>query len=171
MKVDSLTIGTYFKEELAKFTKALGEWKKCQSDWKDPVKRKAAAKKKADAAKEEGGEAKKDEVEINAEDVDVFTVEDVKDLGNDEPLFAHFAYEDWTLLSVRFELHLLCHAFRKDLDDPERPRFPAGHAEFYYNKYFKKQLTPTSMGVEDFAGLVELVKEAVAIDKEQLLEA
>merc|ERR1719198_2167583 len=134
--------------------------------------RKAAAKKKAEAAAKEGDEAKKDEeVEINAEDVDVFSVEDVKDLGNGEPLFAKFAYEDWTLLELRFELHLLCHAFQKDLNDPERPRFPVDHTDFYYQKYFKKQLSPKDMGMKDMTALLELVAGTVIVDKEQMLEA
>jgi len=34
-------------------------------------------------------------MEINVEDIDVLKVEDVCDLGNGEPLFANFTYEDW----------------------------------------------------------------------------
>ena len=30
------------------------------------------------------------------------------------------AMQDWALLSLRYELHLLVHGFRKDLDDAER---------------------------------------------------
>eukprot|EP00438_Fugacium_kawagutii_P015722 Skav235345 [mRNA] locus=scaffold520:1253293:1253487:- [translate_table: standard] len=39
------------------------------------------------------------------------------------PLFEKFQYEDWTLLSTRYELHLLLHSFKKDLNDPDRPSF------------------------------------------------
>ena len=44
-------------------------------------------------------------------------------------------YKDWTLLSVGFELHLLAHALKKDVNDPERPGFVDNHLAFYYNKY------------------------------------
>lgn len=29
--------------------------------------------------------------------------------------------KDWILLSTRFELHLLIHSFKRDLDDADRP--------------------------------------------------
>merc|ERR1712032_878493 len=90
-------------------------------------------------AEEDGEkEAEAKPMEINAEDIDVASVEDVMDLGNGEPLFHNFVYEDWVLLSTRFEFNLLIHAFRKDLDDPERPSFVEAHFAFYYNKYFNK---------------------------------
>merc|ERR1719454_2537132 len=98
------------------------------------------AKKKEDAEKE-GGEKKEDEapMEIDASSIEPADVKDVTDLGNGEPLFAHFVYEDWTLLATRFELHLLAHAFKHDLADPERPAFQEQHLAFYYQKYYKKQ--------------------------------
>ena len=40
-----------------------------------------------------------------------------------------FVYEDWTLLSTRYELHLLLHSFKADLDDPDRPSFGDATAE------------------------------------------
>ena len=49
--------------------------------------------------------------------------QDILDLGNGMPLFEKFQYEDWTLLSTRYELHLLLHSFKKDLEDPDRPSF------------------------------------------------
>ena len=55
-------------------------------------------------------------------------------IGNGEPLFADFNWEDWALLTLRYELHLLSHAFKKDVDDPERPGFSDTHLSFYYNK-------------------------------------
>lgn len=57
----------------------------------------------------------------------------VKDIGTGEPLFCNFGFEakgvrsrsrmlqDWALLSLRFELHLLAHSFLHDCGDPERP--------------------------------------------------
>lgn len=78
-----------------------------------------------DAAKalEENAKAAAAPMEIDFEDLDVMGVTDILDLGNGMPLFDKFQYEDWTLLSTRYELHLLIHSFKKDLDDPDRPSF------------------------------------------------
>merc|ERR1719343_756618 len=85
------------------------------------------------------------------------------DIGNGEPLFAKFTSEDWALLSLRFELHLLVHAFRRDLSDPDCTSFVETHLAFYYNKYYKKQLVPKHFACNSFAELVQLVKDTVEI--------
>jgi len=111
--------------------------------------------------KEEKAEEEAQPMEIDADSLDPFLVEDVKDLGNGQPLFSEFTFEDWMLLSMRFELHLLCHAFKHDLDDPERPSFKEDHLAFYYNKYFKRQLNLTSFGCDELPQLMALVKDSV----------
>ena len=73
-------------------------------------------------------------------------------------------YKDWTLLSVRFELHLLAHALKKDVNDPERPGFVENHLAFYYNKYFKKAFNVKMFGVKDNASLVDFIKDTIKID-------
>jgi len=169
-RAEDLQPGSWFKEELSKWQKALQEWRKRQNDWKDPAKRKALlAKKKEDKKKAEGSEETAEDskpMDINAEDINVTTVEDVTDLGNGEPLFANFVYEDWALLSARYELHLLLHAFKKDLNDADRPSFSESHLGFYYNKYFKKSFTVKHFGVETFAGFLELVKDTLTVGGE-----
>jgi len=174
-RVETLAPGEWFTEEWKKWTKTLQEWRSRQSQWKDPVKRKQLLAKKKEAEKKDGEEAAPESaekpVEINAEDLDVWTeVKDVMDIGSGEPLFANFAYEDWALLSIRYELHLLVHAFKKDLNDPERPSFVESHAAYYYNKYFKKAFNVKLFGVADLAGLVELIKESVKINDKSMLE-
>ena len=67
------------------------------------------------------------------------------------------------MLSVRFELHLLAHAFKKDANDPERQLFVENHVAFYYNKYFKKAFNVKMFGVKDSAGLVDFIKDTVKI--------
>merc|ERR1740121_3143546 len=136
-RVEELQPSDWFKGKWTEWQKLVGTWKRKHGEWKDPKKKaEALAKKKAEAEKKkkeaekkkdgEGGEEKepepeeeKEPMDINAEDLDVFAVDDVTDIGNGEPLFANFVYEDWTLLSLRFELHLLAHAFKHDLADPE----------------------------------------------------
>jgi len=183
---EELQSGTWFKEEWTKWQKALQSWRKVQAEWKDPVKKKALiARKKAELAKKKessgaDGEKEKDAeapveeeevklMEINAEDIDVSSVDDVTDLGNGEPLFACFAYEDWTLLAARYELHLLLHAFKKDLNDPDRPSFAEGHVAFYYNKYFKKPFQLKSFSCKEFKDFTELVKDTMDCNEETKL--
>lgn len=185
---EELQPGDWFKEEWTKWQKTLQSWRKVQTEWKDPVKKKALiARKKAELAKKNkessGADDEKDKdaeapdedvklMEINAEDIDVGSVDDVTDLGNGEPLFAYFEYEDWTLLAARYELHLLLHAFKNDLDDPDRPSFPEGHVAFYYNKYFKKPFHLKSFSCKEFKDFIELLKDAMECNGEtKLLEA
>jgi len=178
-RVEDLQPGEWFREEWSKWQKSLQEWRKRHSDFKDPVKKKALlAKKKADAEKKkenedkdgEEKEADKEEtkpMDINAEDIDVMSVEDVNDIGNGEPVYANFAYEDWVLLSTRFELHLMLHSFRKDLNDSDRPSFLEDHLAFYYNKYFKKAFNVKSFGIEKFSELVDLISDSVGIESDK----
>jgi len=173
-RVETLNPGEWFTDEWKKWTKTLQEWRSRQSQWKDPIKRKQLLAKKKEAEKKEGEDADAAAaapMEVNAEDLDVWTdVKDVMDIGSGEPLFANFAYEDWALLSIRYELHLLVHGFKKDLDDPERPSFVEPHAAYYYNKYFKKAFNVKLFGVSDLAGLVELIKESVKLNEKNMLE-
>merc|ERR1719203_117055 len=90
---------------------------------------------------------------VDDEELDVFGVANVCDVGNGEPLFGNFTFEDWALLSLRFELHSLVHAFRRDVNDPERAGIHVDHLLFYYNKYFLKSLNAKSYGVDTYEEL------------------
>merc|ERR1740121_2201262 len=180
-RVEELQPSDWFKGKWTEWQKLVGTWKRKHGEWKDPKKKATAlAKKKAEDAKKKQKAEKKDgeekaeekepepeeeeqNMDINAEDLDVFAVDDVTDIGNGEPLFANFVYEDWTLLSLRFELHLLAHAFKHDLADPERPTFHQQHLAYYYNKYYKKPFNLKSFGVEELKDLVDMVKDTVEI--------
>lgn len=100
---------------------------------------------------------------VEAEDVDVWDVEDVGDLGDGEPLFANFTVEDWALLILRFDLHLLVHAYRHDLQDPERPSFHESHLAYYYNKYFQKDLSARHFGVQSTKDILAMVDDSVEL--------
>lgn len=130
---------------------------------------------KPEEAEEKNGEKpeaaeEEPEMKIDAESLDPFAVEDVMDIGSGEPLFFNFAFEDWTLLSLRFELHLLCHAFRHDLDDPERPTFKENHLAFYFNKYFRRPLSLKNFGVDSVAEVLDLIKDTVELSQFKSLE-
>mmetsp|Transcript_148353 Transcript_148353/g.261823 ORF Transcript_148353/g.261823 Transcript_148353/m.261823 type:complete len:172 (+) Transcript_148353:1892-2407(+) len=93
------------------------------------------------------------------------------DLGSGEPLFSKFEYEDWEMLTLRAELLLLVHAFKKDMDDPERTGFHKSHAAFYYTKYFKKQVDFKHYGQTTIDGLIALVKDAIVLNSQDVLES
>mmetsp|Transcript_47979 Transcript_47979/g.133820 ORF Transcript_47979/g.133820 Transcript_47979/m.133820 type:complete len:898 (-) Transcript_47979:97-2790(-) len=187
-RVETIQPSDWFKKRLSEFTTTLGAWKKKQTEYKDPVKRKAAQqakiqaakKKKLDEEKAEGDaeekgkdaeEAKEEPPkEIDADDIDVFALEDVNDIGNGEPLFQKFTYPDWALLTLRFELSLLLHAFRRDVDDPERQTFHESHLPFYYTKYYTKKFNTKDFGCSDLPALIKIVADAVDIGKNKMME-
>merc|ERR1712190_58255 len=124
-----------------------------------------------------GGEAAAEErkeeetkMDINVDDLDPFSVEDVTDIGNGEPIFSKFAYEDWALLSLRFQCFLLIHSFKKDLNDPDRPSFADKHFSYYYEKYFKQQLSPKDYGCAKVANVLDLVKEAIVTGEDSCFQ-
>jgi len=98
------------------------------------------------------------------EKYDVFAIEEILDSnGEGEPLFSNFAFEDWALLSLRFELHLVVHAFQRDCRDPDRTGFPPEHLPYYYNKYFRKNLNPKNYGANNVEELIELVRDTLIV--------
>merc|ERR1712125_70952 len=122
-----------------RWKKTLADWRQLHVAWKDPTKRKAIQEKRKESVEKNGG-TWADIEKMDPEDLRVADVEDVNDIGNGEPLFAKFDYEDWVLLSLRYEMHVLCHSFRRDCGDPGHPGIPEPHLGFYYAKYFKKPL-------------------------------
>jgi len=188
----SKTWGTKLNDYKAMLIKKAAEKTK-----KEAAKKAAAARAEAEKAKEgeekkEGGEEQKEgeeqkdseekkepeamEVEeeeeeeaVDFEGLDVFGVEDVANIGASTPLCKEFQFEDWAMMQLRFELHLLVHAFRKDVDDPERLGIHLDHLPFYYNKYFKKNLAPKDYGVESVKDIIELVPDAVYLTPQSVL--
>lgn len=142
---------------------------------------KAAAAKKAEDGKE-GEEEEKNDVNMEAEEdkeedtvdlenLDVFGVRDINDIGGGMPLFRDFRVEDWTMMGLRFELHLLVHSFRRDADDPERTGIHLNHLPFYYQRYYKRALNPKNYGVESCKELLDLVEDALFISSQQVIES
>eukprot|EP00928_Gymnodinium_smaydae_P072686 TRINITY_DN55_c0_g3_i1.p1 TRINITY_DN55_c0_g3~~TRINITY_DN55_c0_g3_i1.p1 ORF type:complete len:881 (+),score=334.31 TRINITY_DN55_c0_g3_i1:53-2644(+) len=118
-------------------------------------------------------EEEEEEVALSAEDfeaLDVFGVEDVCDVEGEVPLFKEFLHEDWVMAGLRFELHLLATAFRKDVNDPDRSGVYLEHLGFYYQKYFKKPLNLATYGVDSAEALCELASDTVQVSK-QVMES
>lgn len=143
-RLEGLQPGEWFKSKSTDWTKILKEW---QAKQKSSAKAKPAANEGEDAEEE---------------DVDIFSVEDVTDIGNGTPLFKEFTFEDWVIIQFRFELYLLVKAFLKDADDPERSGIPESHFEFYYGKYFTRRIVPKSFGFDSLQEvLLKLGKDII----------
>jgi len=162
-RIEDLQPSKWFVDKYAEWQKSSKEWVAKQKTFKAnaPKKEKKEEKKEGEEGDAEAAGAEDERVEG-----DIFTVEDICDVGNGEPLFAHFGMEDWALLALRYELFLLVHAFKKDVDDQDIPGVLEQHLAFYYNKYYNKQLNPKYFGVASNAELVELVKDTVTIPSE-----
>ncbi|CAE8633151.1 unnamed protein product [Polarella glacialis] len=142
LHAEDLQPGESFKESWAVWQKNLAEWHKCYADCHQAWQ----------------------VTEMDRDSPGVFTIEDIMDIGNGEPLFANFADEDWTLLNTRYELHLLLHSFKKDLSDADRPSFELKHLSYYYNRYYKKRWDLEQFGVNEFDDLLDLLEHSVSLN-------
>jgi len=142
------------REAAAKAAAESGEAEK-----EKPAEEPPAEEKEEKEEKEEEDEPEPDPNEFSVDDV--FGVEDILDVGKGEPLFAQFSMEDWTMMSLRFEMHLLAHAFRRDANDPDRVGIHVEHLAFYYQRYFKKTLNHKLFGVETVQEMLDMVKDTV----------
>mmetsp|Transcript_62072 Transcript_62072/g.98418 ORF Transcript_62072/g.98418 Transcript_62072/m.98418 type:complete len:331 (-) Transcript_62072:78-1070(-) len=126
-----------------------------------PRRRKKEEKEKDDEDEDE--EAKSEKAE---EEVDVDKVENIDDIGDGVPLYQQFVFEDWTLLELRYQFHLLIHAFKRDLDDPDRPGFAEAHLAYYYDKYFRKEFNLKWYGMKELTELNEVMKDTWIVNSE-----
>jgi len=156
-------------EEAAKAAKAAAGGEEEKEEGKEAEAAKEPEPMDVEEEKEE--EEEQETGKIDFDKLDVFGVEDILDVGAGEPLFMQFAFEDWTMMSLRFEIHLLTHSFKRDVNDPDRIGIHADHLAFYYNKYFKKQLSTKFYGVETVKELLELIRDTVVVNrKNQVVE-
>merc|ERR1740117_1698600 len=88
--------------------------------------------------------------------------------GKGTPLYGNFRYEDWVLLSFRYELHLLSYAFAMDVNDADRPAIPEAHVAHYYNVYFKTKLDPAKMDKKTFEEVLKVLKGPCELTESEL---
>jgi len=153
------------KKDEEKKEEAKKDEEKKEEEKKD-VEMKDEEKKGEDKAEEEkkAEESSDDDMEEEEEkEADIYTVEDVTDVGNGDALFAKFTFEDWALMCLRFELHTLARAFEKDVDDPDRPGMQIDHVLGYYFTYYKKQLNIKFYGVSSIQDIADMIKDTVTI--------
>jgi len=163
-RIEDLKPSAWFQEKATEWQKVLKEWNAKQKSFKAKVKEAKAGTKKEGEDEEENKEEEDADMDEDDDDgVDIFTVEDVTDVGNGEPLFKEFSFEDWVLVQLRCELYLLVKAFLKDVDDVERTGVALKHLEFYYNKYFGRNLVSKAFGYESLSELLAPLKDTVVI--------
>eukprot|EP00927_Polykrikos_kofoidii_P033429 TRINITY_DN2825_c0_g2_i1.p1 TRINITY_DN2825_c0_g2~~TRINITY_DN2825_c0_g2_i1.p1 ORF type:complete len:1084 (-),score=246.91 TRINITY_DN2825_c0_g2_i1:121-3372(-) len=169
-RVEDLQPSSWFSERWETWQNAVTDWKKKQSKCTSSKDRSDAGMNghgETEKADEEsiGAEEESKTVEIDEDELDVFEIDNINDIGNGKPIYSHFEYEDWTLLCLRYELHLLVHAFRHDIDDPDRLSFQESHLTYYYNKYYRKALNLDCLGCKGFADVEAMIKENVKLDE------
>eukprot|EP00927_Polykrikos_kofoidii_P025584 TRINITY_DN2295_c0_g1_i1.p1 TRINITY_DN2295_c0_g1~~TRINITY_DN2295_c0_g1_i1.p1 ORF type:complete len:987 (+),score=185.05 TRINITY_DN2295_c0_g1_i1:62-2962(+) len=166
-RVEDLQPGDWFKRKWSEWQDFVDKCRWSHAERREPKRKRGTKRKSEDGNEEDRGqdsEAEDGSVDDKLETLDVFTVDDIFNIGNGEPLFAEFTYEDWTLVSLRAELFCLVHGFRYDMNDPERPSFHVSHVGFYYQKYFKKALEPKQFGFASMEDVLALVKDTVEQD-------
>eukprot|EP00927_Polykrikos_kofoidii_P027804 TRINITY_DN2434_c0_g1_i1.p1 TRINITY_DN2434_c0_g1~~TRINITY_DN2434_c0_g1_i1.p1 ORF type:complete len:900 (-),score=177.10 TRINITY_DN2434_c0_g1_i1:193-2691(-) len=160
-RVEDIQPSKWFKDRWSEWNKVYQDWKKKQVEWKDVIE--TLNKWKKEGTDDDDDKKEENPTEMDADDLDVFSVKDVTDIGSGEPLCANFEFEDWTLLSLRFELHLLLYAFRRDVGDPDRLNFNESQLAFYYNRYYKKTFNVKMYGVNETREVIAFVKDTAAI--------
>lgn len=141
-----------------------------EEDEKEEEEVKAEEEEKVDPMQVDEEEEEEEEA-VDFEGLDIFGVDEVDDIGGGMPLYKDFGSEDWTLMTLCFELHLMSHAFKKDCDDADRKGIILEHLGFYYNRYYSKPLTAKSYGVENDTELMALAKDCVFVNKDKVLES
>eukprot|EP00928_Gymnodinium_smaydae_P069895 TRINITY_DN5372_c0_g1_i1.p1 TRINITY_DN5372_c0_g1~~TRINITY_DN5372_c0_g1_i1.p1 ORF type:complete len:834 (-),score=138.74 TRINITY_DN5372_c0_g1_i1:220-2721(-) len=148
-RVDDVRPGQWFKEKQSEWMKTLKEWQALQN---------------TNASKTQNEESEKP-----LDNIDVFSVENILDIGNGKPLFSEFAFQDWVLVQLRFELHLLAYSFSKDADGR---KIVEKHFDHYYAKYFQRSLSLKMFGVESKAKLFDMLRDCISFAApDQILES
>lgn len=163
LRVEDITPSKWFRDRWGEVQKLCRELRKKQNEWREVLEQLKAWRKEGLDASSESTLDDDRPTEVDSEDLDVMSVQNIDDIGSGEPLFAKFVLEDWSLLGLRLELHLLVHAFRRDMADPDRRSFHEQHLEFYYERYFQKTLELGFYGVNKPSELVKLVSDTVQL--------
>ncbi|KAF4695662.1 hypothetical protein FOZ60_003675 [Perkinsus olseni] len=161
-KVSSITGPTdWFKQQMEAWMNTKLEWRKAQRLYQEEqAKARSPDEKMEDAPAE----------------VDVWVPEDVCDIdAKKTPLFAKFQLVDWQLMNLRYELHLLCHAFERDAtsQDADLKGIHKSLLQHYYQTYVMRGvLVPSLYGAHSLDQILDtLLVDTIMIDKDGVLKA
>eukprot|EP00927_Polykrikos_kofoidii_P065901 TRINITY_DN615_c0_g5_i1.p1 TRINITY_DN615_c0_g5~~TRINITY_DN615_c0_g5_i1.p1 ORF type:complete len:1042 (-),score=181.47 TRINITY_DN615_c0_g5_i1:74-3022(-) len=144
-----------------------GDEEKADQDMKDVDAQKTKLGEATDKDGKENLREGSSSVEGEDDGFDIYGVANVNDVdGKGQPLFSRFSFEDWALLSLRFELYLLVHAFRRDINDIERVGIHEDLVPFYYNRYFKKAFSTKCYGADTCEEMLNWVRDTVSINSQ-----
>ncbi|KAF4724051.1 hypothetical protein FOZ63_024171, partial [Perkinsus olseni] len=179
-KVSSITGPTdWFKQQMEAWMNTKLEWRKAQRLYQEE-QAKARSEKKEEQEEEKGEEKKTEGPDEKMEDapaeVDVWVPEDVCDIDAKKmPLFAKFQLVDWQLMNLRYELHLLCHAFERDAtsQDADLKGIHKSLLQHYYQTYVMRGvLVPSLYGAHSLDQILDtLLVDTIMIDKDGVLKA
>ncbi|EER02081.1 hypothetical protein Pmar_PMAR005561, partial [Perkinsus marinus ATCC 50983] len=115
-------------------------------------------------------------VEAAPAEVDVWVPEDVCDIdAKKTPLFGKFELVDWQLMNLRYELHLICHAFERDATskDADMKGIHKSLLQHYYQTYVMRGvLVPSLYGAHSLEQILDtLLVDTIMIDKDGVLKA
>ncbi|CAJ1406374.1 unnamed protein product [Effrenium voratum] len=179
-RVQDLKPDNWFRDCQEAWQEHLARWKRRQEDWRDPATRQrlqdeAVEKRKAREVlpvgrlKQDEADEPKDSPQ-NCDEADVWKLEDPMDIGTGEPLFSKFSWEDWMLLELRVQLHLLVHGYKHCMKDPQRVSFHESHTQFYYEAFYKRALSLKQYGVDSVLELLQMVKDTMEVLKNSVLD-
>lgn len=184
-RVEDLKPTEWFKKQTELWQQAMMRWKRKFEDWQDPLKRRRLeddARRRRDEQPQEKekplpvGRLDEKVVDLDedeppkpqkppdsCDDVDPWKLEDLLDIGTGEPLFSKFTWEDWMMLELRFQLHVLVHGYKHCMNDPGRVSFHESHTQFYFETFWGKELSLRSYGVESIAELLRMVRDTIEV--------
>ena len=92
--------------------------------------------------------------------VDIAGVTDIHNAdGKASALYAHFVYEDWVIVRLGVELHLLLVAFLRDVKDANLTGILEGHVGHYYELYYKQKLNLGMTGEDTLEEVLEIIQD------------
>jgi len=139
---------------------APGEWfDKKYKDWKD-ARRVFQNGQRDFSTRSQGDDSLADKVSA----IDLSEVKDPHNAdGEGTPIYSNFKYEDWVVLSWRYELHLLSHAFPIDAADSDRLGVPEEHMEHYWRIYYHHHFEPRKLGAANLRDALKVLKEPIQL--------
>jgi len=158
--IEGLKPGEWFRDKYKAWQQTLKEMKA-----KKPAQEKVVKKEKPAGDKVKDEDTKEEEKpEVKEEEEKA--VDPLHAGGEDgKALYADFKHEDWVLLSWRYEMHLLAHAFITDAKDVDLGGMPTEHIWHYYKVYYNRQFnTRSALGAQGPPEVVEMMDDVMKIE-------